>query len=663
MLHLLLLAPLALPAPQQDAPTEAPPVPVATTSAPRAFLGVQISEAEGLGLRVDRVVEGSAAEAAGLAVGDVLAAFNGTDLNDPEQLQKLIADAGVGAEVRLTVFREDAVETLSATLRGLEEAEPQEDIVIEESIEGPLLDQLRQVEGGDAEIIQLQGDLDDLRGQLRELRAPVEIATLAPAAADDSPYLGVFIGDEEGPGIALEGTVEGSGAAGAGIQAGDRLTSLGGSMVDDLDGLRAVLERYSVGDTVEVTVQRGDQSLDLLVELGAKPVEFEVPQGLQESLGDDWAFEGFDVQEFEGFEIDMDEFMELEEFEFDMDDLMEFEEYDVEFDGAWPEDGETREFFFEVQDGEHFDVEELIDRLNEGDRDLRKYEWNVDGLKELGDGTRYFLRTGPGGSGELFEFEMRDGDGQGAFKGQGRNFFELDAHDLHGGFFEGRVENHFEHGHGAMPDWARELRQEMNEWRREMERDMQSLRREFGNRGNWDVRTPATPRRIRLQGGGAQPDWVGGYAPNGGGSHRYQEVEELQRYLSGMHGEGHAERHEVHVDGDGRRVERRFRGVRNGDGWDWTPMDGGADAQIEVEIDRAVERALRVRPEIRRNGQEIEVEVHVEHDGAETGGAGGHNHWEQDVDGEIEALKRRLDELEAQRSELRERLKELKKRR
>ena len=660
MLHLLLLAPLALPAPQQDAPTEAPPVPVAATSAPRAFLGVQISEAEGLGLRVDRVVEGSAAEAAGLVVGDVLAAFDGTDLSSPEQLQKLIAEAGVGAEVRLTVLREDAVENLSATLRGLEEAEPQEGVVIEELIEGPLLDELRQVQGDAPQIIELQGDLEELRGQLRELRAPVEIATLAPPA-DDRPFLGVYIGNEEGPGIQLEGTVEGSGAANAGVQQGDRLKSVGGSLVDDMDSLRAVLERYSVGDTVEVTVQRGDQSLDLLVELGAKPVEFEVPQGLQESLGDDWEFEGFDVQEFEGFEIDMDEFMELEEFEFDMEDLMEFEEYEVEFDDNWTEDGEVREFFFEVQDGQGFDVEELIDRINEGDRDLRTFEWNVDGLKELGDGNRYFLRTRPDGAGELFEFEWSDQDGQGAFKGQGRNFYEHDAHDLHDGFFEGRVENHFEHGHGAMPDWARELRHEMNEWRRDMERDMQSLRREFGSQGSWNMRTPATPRRVRLR-GGSPGVWTGTFSPEGGGIQRLLEVEELHRHLPDGHGDGHAERHEIHVDGDGRRVERRFRGVRNGDGWDWTPMDGGSDAEIEVEveIDRAVERALRQPRNVRRDAEEVEVlfELEVGRDAPR-----GHDRESDNVDSEIEALKRRLDELEAQRSELRERLKELKKRR
>ena len=300
MLHLLLLASLALPAPQDDAPLDAPAPSVAAAPALRAFLGVQISLAEGLGLRVDRVVEESAAEAAGLGVGDVLAAFNGVDLNDPEQLQKLIGEAGIGAEVRLTVLREDAVENLSATLEGLEDAMPQEGQVIEELIDSaPLLD------------------------QLRELRAPVAIETLAPPA-EDGPFLGVYLGSEEGPGVRLEGTVEGSGAANAGVQQGDRLRSVGGSLVDDTDSLRAILERYSMGDTVEVTVERGDQSLDLLIELGGRPVE------LEETLEEGWVFEGVDMGELEVFDIE--DLMGIEGFEFDMNELRELEELEFEYE-------------------------------------------------------------------------------------------------------------------------------------------------------------------------------------------------------------------------------------------------------------------------------------------------------------------------------------------
>ncbi|MHC4837246.1 MAG: coiled-coil domain-containing protein, partial [Planctomycetota bacterium] len=258
-----------------------------------------------------------------------------------------------------------------------------------------------------------------------------------------------------------------------------------------------------------------------------------------------------------------------------------------------------------------------------------------------------------------------------AFKGHGQNHFE---HDHDG----------WQHGGDRMPDWARELRHEMNEWRRDMERDMQSLRQRMGGGdfggGRWSVRTPQSapqaPRMLRLRSGAAPRTWVGHFSLDEGGRYRTFDVDELQRHFTGQHGhfsdphgEGRAERHEVHVGPDGQRVERRFRGVRNGDGWDWTPMDGGAHAEIEVEIDRAVERALRVRPEVRRNGQEIEVEVHVEHEHEhehEHDGHEQHGHGQQDhggVDGEIEALKRRLDELEAQRAELRERLKELKKRR
>lgn len=607
MLHLLLLAPLALPLTQVDAAPESPAPPAVAITTPRAFLGVQISQAEGLGLRVDRVVAGSAAEAAGLQVGDVLAAFNGTDLSQPEQLLELIGAAGVGAEVRLSVLREDAAEDaaeeLTATLRGA----PEPVAVEEQRVDGPSLDFLREVQVEGPEILELKADLEALQGQLRELRSPADLA-LAP---DERPFLGVYLGDSEGPGIRLEGTVEGSGAATAGMTAGDRLISVGGSMVDDLDSLRAVLERYAVGDSVEVTVERGDRSLDLLVELGGRPVEFE------------------------GFELD-----DVAEF----DDFMEFEGFEVEFDGDGQGESEgegPRTFFFELEDGQQFDAEEWMEELNHrvrsGDAVHRSFEWNVGKLPKMGDGTALFLRSRPDGSGQ--HFEWREIDGQ--------RGLEAD-----------------------MPEWAREMRREMDEWRRQMERDMQSLRQRLEGPQGWSARPPApdVPRMFRLRTEPGPQTRIERVLPDRDGTNRYLEIEELRgRSFNGggaprfFRGEGseRAERREVHVDADGRRTERRFRGVRNGDGWDWTPLEGdGRD--LGVDIDRAVDHALRLHPEVRRNGQEIEVEVHVEHEaghGHDHGGDGG------GPGDEIEALKRRLDELEAQRAELREQLKQLKQRR
>ncbi|WP_258373902.1 S1C family serine protease [Curtobacterium sp. MCLR17_055] len=67
-------------------------------------------------------------------------------------------------------------------------------------------------------------------------------------------FLGVEVSNTTGTtgGVAVAGTVEGSGAASAGLTAGDTITSIDGTAVTSSDQLTKVIQSHSVGDKVSV---------------------------------------------------------------------------------------------------------------------------------------------------------------------------------------------------------------------------------------------------------------------------------------------------------------------------------------------------------------------------------------------------------------------------
>lgn len=73
-----------------------------------------------------------------------------------------------------------------------------------------------------------------------------------------------------GPGIRVDGVVEGSPAARAGIQKGDVIIALGGQPVPDLNGFTALLRNYQAGDRTVVRWKRGDAEQEREVELAPR---------------------------------------------------------------------------------------------------------------------------------------------------------------------------------------------------------------------------------------------------------------------------------------------------------------------------------------------------------------------------------------------------------
>lgn len=111
----------------------------------RGWLGVQIqpvtdeiSQAlnleEAQGALVSAVTEGAPAAEAGIQIGDVILNFAGTEIEDLRDLTRAVADAPIGQEAQVVVWRDGERMTLTPKIALLEE-EPEEEVAVAEPTE------------------------------------------------------------------------------------------------------------------------------------------------------------------------------------------------------------------------------------------------------------------------------------------------------------------------------------------------------------------------------------------------------------------------------------------------------------------------------------------------------------------------------------------------
>ncbi|MCL4419889.1 PDZ domain-containing protein, partial [Patescibacteria group bacterium] len=70
-------------------------------------------------------------------------------------------------------------------------------------------------------------------------------------------------------GAYVQDVVPNSSADKAGIQADDIITKIDGEKINDQNGLATIISKKKVGDTITVTLDRNDKSMDLKVVLEA----------------------------------------------------------------------------------------------------------------------------------------------------------------------------------------------------------------------------------------------------------------------------------------------------------------------------------------------------------------------------------------------------------
>ncbi len=176
---------------------------------------------EGFGVMVVEVLDGTAAARAGLRAGDVVVAFEGRPVTETRLLQRLIAGAPTGRELRLTVLRSEGRQQLRVQLTTMPPDLAGERVAAEFGFS------LRVVDG------------------------PGGVPAGGAGAAGGPPAVG--------------GVLRGGPAERAGLRAGDVILQVGDRAVVTPDAAREALADVPLDRPLRLTVRRGDQRVSLTI--------------------------------------------------------------------------------------------------------------------------------------------------------------------------------------------------------------------------------------------------------------------------------------------------------------------------------------------------------------------------------------------------------------
>ncbi len=217
------------------------------------------------GAIVTEVVQASAAEKAGVKVGDVVTAFDGERVRSARQLERLVEETPAGRTVKVALQRAGAPVTLEVTP------------------EAPKMTQMRPGEGGDMfwergaprpgqqfhgpeggmpfkfEVPSGRFDFDS------EPFLAAGRGRLGVRVQDLSDELAGYFGVKSG--VLVAGVEADAPAAKAGIKAGDVITAVNGQAITEPGELRREMAKVEDGKTAELSVTRDKKPLTLKVEV------------------------------------------------------------------------------------------------------------------------------------------------------------------------------------------------------------------------------------------------------------------------------------------------------------------------------------------------------------------------------------------------------------
>lgn len=255
-------------APAQPAPP-APPKKTSTVAnrvvvrgSGGSFLGVGVAEVEAerakaLNLREERgaevksVEEDSPAEKAGVKVGDVVVEYNGQRVEGIEQFVRMVRETPPGRKATLTVWRNGAQQTLTATIatRKAMTRSWNTDGGVEVHIPEIRIPEIR---------------IPDLPRTIMSWRS----STLGIEAESLSSQLAEFFGVKDG--VLVRSVVKDSPASKAGIKAGDVITKVDDSKVTSPREVTSALRGARSKKTIPVVLVRNQKETTVQVTLEEK---------------------------------------------------------------------------------------------------------------------------------------------------------------------------------------------------------------------------------------------------------------------------------------------------------------------------------------------------------------------------------------------------------
>jgi putative serine protease PepD len=135
---------------------------------------------------------------------------------------------------------------------------------------GPLLNAEGQVIGVNAQIESDSGGNDGVGFAIPSNTVKSIVSELISTGKAEHAYLGVSLETVNGS-VRITEVRAGTPAADAGLQSGDRITSVDGKAISSGEGLTGAIAAKKPGDTVSVTYSRGGQSHTVKIELASRP--------------------------------------------------------------------------------------------------------------------------------------------------------------------------------------------------------------------------------------------------------------------------------------------------------------------------------------------------------------------------------------------------------
>ena len=201
------------------------------------------------GVLISEVVDGSPADAAGLAKGDVLVEIDGAAVASTEDAIAQVRGHAPGDKVKIVVLRDGKREVVTATLGEREDDDDMKAEALKDyyNIKIPRVERIFEKFGRD-------------RG-----------GYLGVTVHDVSADLGSYFGVGRDQGVLVLDVLEDTPADQAGLRAGDVITKVGGSDVCCTKVLLDVLGGIGPGEKVDVVFKRSRETRRVEVELAESP--------------------------------------------------------------------------------------------------------------------------------------------------------------------------------------------------------------------------------------------------------------------------------------------------------------------------------------------------------------------------------------------------------
>lgn len=222
------------------------------------------------GAVVTEVAKESAAEKAGVKTGDVVTSFDGERVRSARQLERLVSETPAGRTVKMAVQRAGAGVTVDVTPEAPRTAQffgpgGEEGLRWRQRAPGPGAEPGVRVEPFRFE---MPAGRFDFGGEGFPFMAGAMRGRLGVRVQDLSDDLAGYFGVKSG--VLVSGVEADAPAAKAGVKAGDVITAVNGTAIEDPAELRREVAKVEDGKTAELSVTRDKKALTLKVEVTAR---------------------------------------------------------------------------------------------------------------------------------------------------------------------------------------------------------------------------------------------------------------------------------------------------------------------------------------------------------------------------------------------------------